>query len=500
MDLREKEMGLEEFGEFLLRRRIVPEKNAKFYVAWVRKFLGQAADPKLSLEERIEDFMEGLRQDGSREDWQVEQAERAVKTFFHAFQNGAGLTERPAARVERDAAGRVGVAETLAATRELLRTKHYSYRTEQTYLGWIGQFLEYQGGGVSERGSVGVSKKDQAEDETANGTNLTNAGGDGRRRTEVGGRKDETKSAGDGTSNNQYPISSGQQGAVKVVVDGQGVKSFLTHLATRRRVSAGTQNQAFSALVFLCREVLRLPETDLDAGVRAKATSRLPAVLSTEETARLLEAMSGTARLMAEVTYGGGLRVMECCRLRVKDVDFENDLLFVRDGKGGKDRSTLLAKSVKGRLREHLARVRELHERDLAAGAGEARLPDALERKYPQAGREWGWQFVFPAQNLSVDPRGGKVRRHHASDAMLQRAVKEAVAKAGIDKPVSVHTLRHSFATHLLLAGVDLRQIQDLLGHASVETTMIYTHVVKNLRAPAMSPLDVLKSRRMATD
>ena len=469
MDLRENEMGLEEFGEFLLRRRIVPEKNAKFYVAWVRKFLGQTADPKLSMEERIEDFVEGLRQEGGREEWQVEQAERAVKTFFHVFQNGAGLTERPAARVERDAAGRVGVAETLAATRELLRTKHYSYRTEQTYLGWVGQFLEYQG-------SLGISIQDSG----------------------VGIQKEE-KRAGSSISNNQCPMSNDQQGAGKVVVDGQGVKSFLTYLATRRRVSAGTQNQAFSALVFLCREVLRLPETDLDAGVRAKATQRLPAVLSTEETARLLEAMAGTARLMAEVTYGGGLRVMECCRLRVKDVDFENDLLFVRDGKGGKDRSTLLAKSVKERLRAHLARVRELHGQDLAAGAGEARLPDALERKYPQAGREWGWQFVFPAQNLSVDPRGGKVRRHHASDAMLQRAVKEAVAKARIDKPVSVHTLRHSFATHLLLAGVDLRQIQELLGHASVETTMIYTHVVKNLRAPATSPLDVLKSRRMAT-
>ena len=468
MDMREKEMGLEEFGEFLLRRRIVPEKNAKFYVAWVRKFLGQAADPKLSLEERIEDFVEGMRREGGREDWQVEQAERAVKTYFHAFRDGAGLAERPAARVERDAAGRVEVREVLAATRELLRTKHYSYRTEQTYLGWVGQFLEYQGG-------VGGSIQE----------------------SEFRIQKEE-KRAGSSISNNQRLISNDQQGAGRVVVDGQGVKSFLTHLATRRRVSAGTQNQAFSALTFLCREVLRLPETDLDAGVRAKASQRLPAVLSTEETARLLEAMAGTARLMAEVTYGGGLRVMECCRLRVKDVDFENDLLFVRDGKGGKDRSTLLAKSVKDRLRAHLARVRDLHAKDLAAGAGEARLPDALERKYPQAGREWGWQFVFPAQSLSVDPRGGKVRRHHASDAMLQRAVKEAVAKAGIDKPVSVHTLRHSFATHLLLAGVDLRQIQELLGHASVETTMIYTHVVRNLRAPATSPLDALKSKREA--
>lgn len=509
MNLRENEMGLEEFGEFLLRRRIVPEKNAKFYVAWVRKFLGQTADPRLSPEERLEDFVEGLRQEGGREEWQVEQAERAVKTFFHAFQNGAGLTERPAARVERDAAGRVGVAETLAATRELLRTKHYSYRTEQTYLGWVGRFLEYQGGGVSECGSVGVSKIDKAEAETTNGAKW---GGDqhsgaGIQKGGQGGSiqesefriQKEEKRAGSSISNNQCSISNDQQGAGKVVVDGQGVKSFLTYLATRRRVSAGTQNQAFSALVFLCREVLRLPESDLDAGVRAKATQRLPAVLSTEETVRLLEAMSGTARLMAEVTYGGGLRVMECCRLRVKDVDFENDLLFVREGKGGKDRSTLLAKSVKEGLRAHLARVRELHAKDLAAGAGEARLPDALERKYPQAGREWGWQFVFPAQNLSVDPRGGQVRRHHASDMVLQRAVKEAVGKAGIDKPVSVHTLRHSFATHLLLAGVDLRQIQELLGHSSVETTMIYTHVVKNLRAPATSPLDVLKSRRMAT-
>ena len=459
MELREREMGLEEFGEFLLKRRIVPEKNAKYYVAWVRKFLGEAPDPRLTPAERIEAFVERLRQDGGREDWQIEQAERAVKTYFHSFQNGPEADARPLARVERDAAGRVDAREVLEAARDLLRTKHYSYRTEQTYLGWIGQFLEYQGnyGASIQDSGVGI-QKGKPESATTNVANVANGGGAG-----------------------------------KVAVDGQGVKSFLTHLATRRKVSAGTQNQAFSALVFLCREVLRLPETDLETGVRAKASQRLPAVLSMEETARLLGAMSGTARLMAEVTYGGGLRVRECCRLRVKDVDFENDLLFVRDGKGGKDRSTLLAKSVKERLQAHLARVRELHAQDLAAGAGEARLPDALERKYPQAGREWGWQFVFPAQNLAVDPRGGKVRRHHASDAMLQRAVKEAVAKAGIDKPVSVHTLRHSFATHLLLAGVDLRQIQELLGHASVETTMIYTHVVKNLRTPATSPLDRLR-------
>lgn len=290
-------------------------------------------------------------------------------------------------------------------------------------------------------------------------------------------------------------MSNDQGGAGRVVVDGQGVKSFLTFLATRRKVSAGTQNQAFSALLFLCREVLRMEAPDLETGVRAKGKSRLPVVLTVEETGRLLGKMSGTGRLMAEVLYGGGLRVMECCRLRVKDVDFDNDLIFVREGKGGKDRSTLLATAVKERLRGHLARVKELHQQDLAAGAGEARLPDALERKYPNAGREWGWQFIFPSKQLSVDPRGGKVRRHHVSDNGLQSAVKDGVAKAGIEKPVSVHTLRHSFATHLLLAGVDLRQIQEYLGHASVETTMIYTHVVRDLRTPARSPLDMLRAR-----
>ena len=456
MDVRENEMGLEEFGEFLLRRRLVPEANAKFYVAWVRKFLKEGADPRLTLEERVAGFTEGLRQAGGREDWQVEQAERAVKMYFHAFRDGQDLAEKPVSRVGRDAAGRVNAGEVLEAARNVLRVKHYSYRTEQTYLGWIGQFLEYQG---SIRDSaVRIQKGEQPKNVTT-----------------------------------KYAKDANGEAAGRVVVDGQGVKSFLTYLATRRRVAAGTQNQAFSALLFLCRDVLRLENEDLEAGVRAKAKSRLPVVLTVAETGRLLQAMKGTSRLMAEVLYGGGLRVMECCRLRVKDVDFHNDLIFVREGKGGKDRSTLLAKSVKERLQAHLERVKKLHEQDLAAGAGEARLPDALERKYPGAGKEWGWQFVFPAQTLGVDPRGGRVRRHHVSDAAVQVAVKEAVARAGIDKPVSVHTLRHSFATHLLLAGVDLRQIQDYLGHASVETTMIYTHVVKDLRAPATSPLDLLR-------
>ncbi len=541
MELREREMELSRFGEFLLLRRLVPEKNAKFYVGWVRKFLGQAADPRISLEERMAAFVEGLRQAGGREDWQVEQAERAVKMYFHAFQDGRGLDSRPVDRVARDAAGRVDRVELLTAARELLRAKHYSYRTEQTYLGWIERFVEYLNS--IQHPEVRV-QKGPAAGETTKYTNDTKGAGPGgsRQKPEFriqneapgsepqlnaegrewgdhrrGARPESASAKGPkdmnydevgvlrpetGIPRGELPENTTMKNANHakgrhglVVVDGQGVKSFLTHLATRCRVAAGTQNQAFSALLFLCREVLRLEKPDLEAGVRAKDTNRLPVVLTVSETAQLLDAMSGTARLMAEVLYGGGLRVMECCRLRVKDVDFDNDLLFVRDGKGGKDRSTLLAQAVKGRLKEHLEQVKRLHAQDLAAGAGEARLPDALERKYPQAGREWGWQFVFPAQALSVDPRGGKVRRHHVSDAAIQQAVKAAVAKAGIAKPVSVHTLRHSFATHLLLAGVDLRQIQEYLGHASVETTMIYTHVVRDLRAPATSPLDRLRQR-----
>ncbi|MBU1693717.1 MAG: integron integrase, partial [Verrucomicrobia bacterium] len=263
--------------------------------------------------------------------------------------------------------------------------------------------------------------------------------------------------------------------------------------------SASTQNQAFNAILFMCREVLNIDLGEMEQGLRAKRGRHLPVVLTVEETGQLLNFMTGTPRLMAGLIYGGGLRVMECCRLRVKDVDFENRLLFVRGGKGDKDRSTLLAERVCPDLQAHLAEVRRMYEQDQKAGVGGVWLPDALATKFPRAGAEWGWQWVFPSEKLSVDPRGGQVRRHHVCDALIQRAVKAAVGQAGIYKPVSVHTLRHSFATHLLLNGVDLREIQEYLGHSSVETTMVYTHVVKDLRNPAQSPLDLLEERRLKT-
>jgi integron integrase len=273
----------------------------------------------------------------------------------------------------------------------------------------------------------------------------------------------------------------------------QAITDYLAYLAIRKRVSATTQNQAFNALLFMCREVLRIELGDVSHNVRAQSGRRLPVVLSVEEVKAMFSHMTGTTKLMAQLIYGGGLRVMECCQLRVKDLDFTSNLIFVRRGKGDNDRSTLLPESLEQALAAHLERVKKLHEQDLADGYGEVAMPGLLTVKYPNAGKEWGWQFVFPSSKLSVDRRDGKIRRFHAVDSTVQSAVRDAVRTAGINKPASVHTLRHSFATTLLLNGVDIRQIQDYLGHRKVETTMIYTHVVKDMRNPATSPLDMLK-------
>ena len=242
--------------------------------------------------------------------------------------------------------------------------------------------------------------------------------------------------------------------------------------------------------------MLGLSVEGLSEGVQAKRGRHLPVVLSVPDTAALLDALRGAAPLMVCLIYGGGLRVSECCELRVKDLDFEQGLVFVRSGKGDKDRSTLLAEAGRDELRAHLATTSALDRQDRTSGVAGVWMPHALDRKYPNAGREPGWFWVFPSETLSTDPRAGAVRRHHVSDSLVQKAVKAAAATARIHKPVSVHTLRHSFATHLLLSGVDIRQIQEYLGHANVETTMIYTHVLKELRSPARSPLDALLASR----
>ena len=268
------------------------------------------------------------------------------------------------------------------------------------------------------------------------------------------------------------------------------VTAFLSSLAVKEQVAAATQNQALAAILFLYKEVMGEPLPWLDDVVRAKRPVRRPTVLTFEEARGLLDGMRGPKWLMASLLYGAGLRLRECLNLRVKDVDFGYRQILVRDGKGGKDRVTILPQQVVEPLRAHLDRVKALHERDLAEGYGDVELPDAIARKYPRAPYEWGWKFVFPSYKRSVDPRTGVIRRHHVYENYLIRGVKEAARAAGIAKHVSCHTLRHSFATHLLENGYDIRTVQELLGHSDVSTTMIYTHVLNKGGRGVKSPLD----------
>jgi integron integrase len=268
------------------------------------------------------------------------------------------------------------------------------------------------------------------------------------------------------------------------------VEAFLTRLAVERNVAASTQNLALSAILFLYREVLETPLPWLGEVMRAKKPARLPTVLTRQEVKALLARTEGTPGLMLQLLYGTGMRLMECVRLRVKDVDFGINQITVRDGKGGKDRVTMLPQSLAQQLHLHVAQVKALHEADLAAGFGFVWLPDALALKYPSAAVSWPWQYVFPARGLSTDPRSGERRRHHIDEKQLQRQIRKAALEAGITKPVSPHTLRHSFATHLLESGYDIRTVQELLGHSDVSTTMIYTHVLNKGGRGVVSPLD----------
>jgi len=312
----------------------------------------------------------------------------------------------------------------LDQVRDVLRLKHYSYRTEQSYVDWIKRFILFH--------------------------------------------------------HKRHPQDLGRA----------EIEAFLTYLAVEGNVAASTQNQALSALLFLYREVLRIElDGPLDA-IRAKKPARLPIVLTRAEVHQVIEGMTGTYQLMAKLLYGSGLRLMECVRLRVKDIDFEQREIIVRDPKGGHERVTMLSASLVTPLQEHLKRVKLLYEQDLAAGYGQVYLPYALDRKYPNASREWGWQYVFPSDRLSIDPRSGSMRRHHVDESNLQRAVKDAVRLARLAKPASCHTFRHSFATHLLESGYDIRTVQELLGHKDVKTTMIYTHVLNRGGLAVRSPLD----------
>lgn len=311
--------------------------------------------------------------------------------------------------------------------RKEIRLRHYSIRTEETYLGWIRRYIRFH--------------------------------------------------------EYRHPLDLGAN----------EVESFLSSLAMENDVSASTQDQALSALLFFYRVVLKVQLPWLDEIVRAKRPRRLPTVMTEDEVRRLLSRLSDDMWLVASVLYGGGLRVMEGMRLRVKDIDLDRHAICIYSGKGDKDRVTVLPDSLVAPLRAQIERVREQHLADLAAGVANVYLPHGLATKYPSARKELGWQYLFPAEKLSRDPRGGAIRRHHIDEKRVQRAIKRAAREAGLDKPVTPHTLRHSFATHLLERGTDIRTIQELLGHSDISTTMIYTHVVGRIGGKGVrSPLDRL--------
>lgn len=307
---------------------------------------------------------------------------------------------------------------------DALRTKHYSYRTEQTYKDWIKRYILFH--------------------------------------------------------NKRHPKDMGEA----------EIRAFIAHLTRERKVSASTSNQALSAILFLYRKVLQIEivlPPDLSNPARPK---RLPTVLSRNEAIKVISQMRGIPRLMTRILYGSGIRLAECLRLRVKDLDFENRQIIVRGGKGDNDRSTILPDSLIPELKQLLQDVKALHQKDLSEGYGEAILPNAISQKYQKASKDWTWQYIFPASQRSTDPLTGIVARHHLDPTGLQRAIHEAAKKAGMDKPVSPHTFRHSFATHLLQSGYDIRTVQELLGHKDVKTTMIYTHVLQRGGMAVKSPLD----------
>ncbi len=419
---------LPDFQEFLTSKKLAPAKNVPYLANWVSQFLA-FSNSRPQADANVL-IAEFLNSLEANQNIDDWQIRQASEAIALYLNHFKGEVAN-AFQCERKLKANLSDSKALLAEMErLLRLKHFAYNTEVSYLDWVKRFFSYV---------------------------LDTTNGDGR-----------------------------------IDLTPASAQNYLSHLAINKQVASSTQNQALCALLFLFRDVLGQELGDISGMVWAKRGKKLPVVLWVEEVRSLFRHLSGTTHLMAQLLYGAGLRITELCRLRVFDVDFEGGLITVRNGKGDKDRSTIFPEAAKEPLSLHLPGVKALHERDIAAGHGEVYLPSALERKYPNAAREWKWQYVFPSANLSVDPRSGKVRRHHMSDKALQVAVSEAVKKAGITKHATVHTLRHSFATHLLMSGVNIREVQSLLGHKNVETTMIYTHVMRDMANAPKSPLDVL--------
>jgi len=422
---------LSEFETFLSKSGRIPENKIKYYLYWVQRFLKFCTYQSDNINtEQVNQFLDSLEADKNAADWQVKQAADAVITYVKQFLK---KPLRPTVTKEECIGSGTANEKPSSSWRYIIDETRNTIRLRHYSLSTEKTYLGW----------------------------LTRF---------IAYMKDREPS----------------------VIDGNDIKKYLTRLAVHDRVSASTQNQAFNALLFLCRHVLHREIDNLDAVVRAKQRIHLPVVLSKEEVKRLFSSLEGQYLLMAQIMYGCGLRLAECLRLRVQDVDFENDLIIVRSGKGDKDRSLMMPETIRKSLEQHLAAVKDIHKQDISIGHGEVSLPHALDKKYPGAPKEWAWQWVFPAQKLSVDPQSGKIMRWHVHPSLIQRAMKEAVGKADLTKMASCHTLRHSFATHMLEAGHNIRIIQELLGHKHVNTTMIYTHVIRKKPFEFMSPLDNL--------
>lgn len=412
-------MNIDEFYNYLISNKIVFENQAPYYVRWVERFLhfcrSQNGDYHQS--ELRDQFLKSLAR--SHEQWQVDQAKHSILLFNHSKRD----TLKDKLPVETLCKQEWALAS--ESMKRLMRLKHLSYRTEQTYLRWLRDFYI-----------------------------------------------------------NTKPLAPSK-------LDPDHLKKYLTYLAVDRRVAKSTQNQAFNALLFFYRHVIEKDVGSLGDVVRSRKGRRLPTVLTMSEARRLLEALEGKKRLMAQIIYGGGLRLNECVRLRIKDIDFENHTLMIYGAKGDKDRVTIFPERISNDLKAHIDRTRRIYEKDRKDSVAGVYLPGALDKKYPNAPKEWIWFWVFPSARLSLDPRTHIVRRHHVSGDVLRRHIKEASMKAGITKKITAHTLRHSFATHLLEKGYDIRTIQQLLGHSSLQTTMVYTHVARKNFLGVKSPLDL---------
>lgn len=409
---------MQEFREYLTRRRITSPTAVDFYLLWVRqclRFRGKRPNDEIEQED-LDRFLK--HQSRMRETWQVDQARHAIE-IYRFWKNRA--TGRKSSLRKN---GRTQWRAVIDEMHNMMRLRQLSLRTEQAYFSWVKRFYRHL-----------------------------------------------------------------KHKAPKTV-DSTDVKHFMTYLAVERNVSAATQNQAFNAILFLFRHVLEKDIENIGEAIRARKKRRLPVVLTRDEVYQLFAQLSGTKLLMAKIIYGGGLRLQECLKLRVKDLDFDRNTIVVKSGKGDKDRETVMPQSIRIPIEAHLKSIRRLFDEDRKCNIAGVKLPGALERKLRKSGKEWGWFWVFPAKTLSMDPDAKVIRRHLVHSSGIQKKIKSAAQQAGIVKRVTVHTLRHSFATHLVEKGCDIRTVQELLGHNDLRTTMVYTHVASKNRLGIASPLD----------